>query len=275
MVSGEKQGQGMTGSKASFTWWSFADRGAEADELILAAAAMGYDGIELVDETLWPAAADAGLAIVSHRGHGTIEAGLNRREHHDRIERELLANLALAQQWQIPILICFSGSRAGLDDEAGIEQTSRGLARVAQAAEEAGVTLALELLNSKIDHPDYQCDRTVWGLAVIERVGSPRVKLLYDVYHMQVMEGDVMRTIAAHHDAFAHYHIAGNPGRHEPDQCQELWYPPIYRAIAATGYDGYVGMEFIPRGEPATALQAALAALRASQSDGTVVDLPA
>jgi hydroxypyruvate isomerase len=92
---------------------------------------------------------------------------------------------------------------------------------------------------------------------------------------MQVMEGDVMRTIAAHHDAFAHYHIAGNPGRHEPDQCQELWYPPIYRAIAATGYDGYVGMEFIPRGEPATALQAALAALRASQSDGTVVDLPA
>src|SRR5262249_20013204 len=160
-----------------------------------------------------------------------------------------LANLALAQRWQIPILICFSGNRAGLDDEAGIETTALGLARVARAAEDAGVTLALELLNSKIDHPDYQCDRTAWGLAVIEHVGSPRVKLLYDVYHMQVMEGDVMRTVAAHHDAFAHYHIAGNPGRHEPDQSQELWYPAIYGAIAATGYDGYVGMEFIPTGE--------------------------
>ena len=217
----------MTGPKASFTWWSFAERGAVGGDLIRNAAAMGYDGIELADETLWPAIADAGLAIVSHRGHSTIEAGLNRREHHDRIEREILANLALAEQWQIPILICFSGNRAGLDDEAGIEQTALGLARVARAAEEADVTLALELLNSKIDHPDYQCDRTAWGLAVIERVGSPRVKLLYDVYHMQVMEGDVTRTIAAHRDGFAHYHIAGNPGRHEPDQSQELWYPAI------------------------------------------------
>jgi hydroxypyruvate isomerase len=257
----------MTGPKASFTWWSFAERGTEAGELIRTAAAMGYDGIELADETLWPAIADAGLAIASHRGHGTIEAGLNRREHHDRIEREILVNLALAQQWQIPILICFSGNRAGLDDEVGIEQTALGLTRVARAAVEAGITLALELLNSKIDHPDYQCDRTAWGLAVIERVGSPRVKLLYDVYHMQVMEGDVMRTVAAHHDAFAHYHIAGNPGRHEPDQSQELWYPAIYRAIAAAGFGGYVGMEFIPRGDPTTSLRASLTEFRAANGD--------
>ena len=261
----------MTVPKASFTWWSFAEHGTEAGELIRAAAAMGYDGIELIDEALWPAAADAGLAIVSHRGHGTIEAGLNRREHHDRIERELLANLALAQQWQIPILICFSGNRAGLDDQTGIEQTALGLARVAQAAEEAGVTLALELLNSKIDHPDYQCDRTAWGLAVIEQVGSPRIKLLYDVYHMQVMEGDIMQAIAAHHDAFAHYHVAGNPGRHEPDRSQELWYPAIYRAIAATGFNGYVGMEFIPRGDPAASLRAALAEFRASLGEASAL----
>ncbi len=248
----------MTGPKASLTWWSFVDRGVAPHDLIRAVAAMGYDGIELADEALWPAIADAGLAIASHRGHGTIESGLNRRENHDRIEHELLANLELAQQWRVPILICFSGNRDGISDDAGIENATLGLTRVARAAEEAGVTLALELLNSRIDHPDYQCDRTTWGLQVIERVGSSRVKLLYDVYHMQVMEGDVIRTIETHHDDFAHYHVAGNPGRHEPDRSQELCFPAIYRAIAATGYDGYVGMEYVPRGEPVASLQAAL-----------------
>jgi hydroxypyruvate isomerase len=158
----------------------------------------------------------------------------------------------------VPVLICFSGNRDGLDDEAGIENTARGLSRVARDAEDAGVTLALELLNSKIDHPGYQCDHTAWGLAVIERVGSPRVRLLYDVYHMQVMEGDLMRTIAAHGDAFAHYHVAGNPGRHEPDYSQEISYPAVYKTIAATGFAGYVGMEFIPRADPLVSLRAAL-----------------
>jgi hydroxypyruvate isomerase len=248
----------MTGPKASLTWWSFADRGVEADALLRAAAEMGYDGIELADEALWPAIADAGLAIASHRGHGTIEDGLNRRQNHDRIERELLTNLELAQRWSVPVLICFSGNRDGISDEEGIETTALGLSRVAQAAEDAGVTLALELLNSRIDHPDYQCDRTAWGLAVIERVASPAVKLLYDVYHMQIMEGDVIRAIQNHHAAFGHYHVAGNPGRHEPDTSQELWYPAIYAAIAATGFGGYVGMEFIPRGDLIAALRAAL-----------------
>jgi hydroxypyruvate isomerase len=257
----------MAGPKASLTWWSFAGRGEADDALIGAAAEMGYDGIELADEALWPAIVDAGLAIAAHRGHGTIEAGLNRREHHDRIERELHKSLELAQRWRIPVLICFSGNRDGMDDEAGIDNTALGLSRMAKAAEEAGVTLALELLNSKVDHPDYQCDRTAWGLEVVARVGSPRVKLLYDVYHMQIMEGDVIRTIGEHHDAFAHYHIAGNPGRHEPDRTQELWYPAIYDAIAATGYDGYVGMEFIPQRDPLVSLQEALAELRAASGD--------
>jgi len=246
------------------TWWSFADRGVEANDLVRAVAAMGYDGIELADETLWPAIADAGLAIVSHRGHGTIESGLNRRENHDRIEAELLASLDLAQRWNIPVLICFSGNREGLSEAVGIENTALGLSRVARAAEEAGVTLALELLNSKIDHPGYQCDRTAWGLEVVARVASSRVRLLYDVYHMQVMEGDVIRTIEAHHDAFAHYHVAGNPGRHEPDRSQELWYPAIYATIAATGFDGYVGMEYVPRGGLAASLQGALEEFRAA-----------
>ncbi len=250
--------------KASMTWWSFAERGVEANDLIRAVAAMGYDGIELADEVLWTVIRGEGLALVSHRGHGTIESGLNRRENHDRIEAEILANLDLAQRWDIPVLICFSGNREGVADEVGIENTALGLSRVARAAEQAGVTLALELLNSKVDHPGYQCDRTSWGLSVIEQVGSPRVRLLYDVYHMQVMEGDVIRTIEAHHDAFAHFHGAGNPGRHDPDRSQELWYPAIYRAIAATGFDGYIGMEYIPRGGPVASLQAALDDFRAA-----------
>jgi hydroxypyruvate isomerase len=254
----------MAGPKASITWWSFTDRGVGADDLIRAVASIGYDGIELADEALWPAIAEAGLAIVSHRGHGSIESGLNRTENHDRIEAEILTNLELAQRWEIPLLICFSGNRDGLSTQAGIENTAIGLSRVARAAEEAGVTLALELLNSKVDHPDYQCDRTVWGLEVIERVASPRVRLLYDVYHMQVMEGDLIHTIQTHHDAFVHYHVAGNPGRHEPDRSQEIFYPQIYAAIAATGFDGYVGMEYIPRRGPVASLQAALDDFRAA-----------
>ena len=258
----------MTGPKVSLTWWSFAGRGVEADALIRAAAEMGYDGIELADETLWPAIADAGLAIATHRGHGTIEDGLNRRQNHDRIERELLASIELAEQWQVPVLICFSGNRDGISDEEGIETTALGLSRVAEAAEEAGVTLALELLNSLVNHPGYQCDRTAWGLAAIERVASPAVKLLYDVYHMQVMEGNIIGAIREHHAAFAHYHVAGNPGRHEPDRAQELRYPAIYAAIAATGFKGYVGMEFVPRGDPIAALQAAFNDLTMVTGDG-------
>ncbi|MGH2616280.1 MAG: hydroxypyruvate isomerase family protein [Thermomicrobiales bacterium] len=248
----------MAGPNASLTWWSFGGRGMSDHELIRAVAAMGYDGIELADEALWPAIADAGLAIASHRGHGTLESGLNEIANHDRIEREIHANLELAQRWHVPVLICFSGNRNDLSDEAGLENTALGLSRVSRAAEGAGVTLALELLNSRVDHPDYQCDRTAWGLQVIERVASPRVKLLFDIYHMQVMEGDVIRTIAQHHDAFAHYHVAGNPGRHDPGRAQELWYPAIYQAIAATGFDGYVGMEYVPRGAPVASLQRAL-----------------
>jgi hydroxypyruvate isomerase len=258
----------MVGPQASFTWWSFAGRGVADDALIRAAAEIGYDGIELADEALWPAIADAGLTIAAHRGHGTIEEGLNRAAHHDRIEREILTNLELARRWRIPVLICFSGSRDGHGDEAGIETTARGLARVARAAEETGVTLALELLNSKVDHPDYQADRTAWGAEVVARVSSPRVKLLYDVYHMQIMEGDVIRTIRAHRDAIAHYHVAGNPGRHEPDGAQELHYPAIYAAIADGGFAGFVGMEFMPRGEPVAALRAALHDLRAAPTSG-------
>lgn len=254
----------MAAPKASFTWWSFENRGAATETLLRESAAMGYDGVELADVELWPQIAAAGLAIASHRGHGWLEDGLNTPANHDRIEREIRENLALAEQWGCPVLICFSGNRHGASDEEGVAVTAEGLARVAPDAENAGVTLALELLNSHVDHPGYQCDRTAWGVRVIEQVNSPAVKLLYDVYHMQIMEGDVIRTIATQHPHFAHYHVAGNPGRHEPDAMQELNYPPIYRAIAATGFSGYVGMEFEPAGEPIAALRDALAVFRSA-----------
>jgi hydroxypyruvate isomerase len=182
---------------------------------------------------------------------------LNRREHHDRIESEIRTALNHAERFGISNLICFSGNRNGVDDATGAEITAAGLRRVAQAAEDAGVNLVLELLNSKVDHPDYQCDRTDWGRSVCQMVDSPRVKLLYDIYHMQIMEGDIIRTIRAHHADIAHYHTAGNPGRHELDDRQELHYPAIMRAIADTRYEGYIGQEFSPTGEPIAALQAA------------------
>jgi hydroxypyruvate isomerase len=137
------------------------------------------------------------------------------------------------------------------------------LQRVAKAAEEAGVTLVLELLNSKVDHADYQCDRTAWGVEVCKAVNSPRVKLLYDIYHMQIMEGDVIRTIKDNIAYIGHFHTAGNPGRHELDENQELYYPAIARAIAATGYEGYIGQELMPVGDALAALEAAYKACEA------------
>ncbi|HEV2473865.1 MAG TPA: TIM barrel protein, partial [Chthonomonadales bacterium] len=147
------------------------------------------------------------------------------------------------------------GNRAGLSDQEGMAATIAGLRRVAPAAESAGVTLAMELLNSKVDHADYQCDHTAWGVEVCKAVDSPRVKLLYDIYHMQIMEGDVCRTIQQNIEYIGHFHTAGNPGRHELDDTQELFYPAIMRTIVGTGYAGYVGQELVPKGEPIAALE--------------------
>ena len=227
------------------------------EEIIETTASIGYAGIEFAPREQWDAIRNAGLRIVCVRGHDDITNGLNDPAQHDRIEREILANLHLARQYDIPSLVCFSGERKGQDDASGAANTIAALRRISQAAEEAGVVLALELLNSKIDHPDYQCDRTGWGVEVVSAVDSPAVKLLYDVYHMQIMEGDIIRTIGAQHQQFGHYHLAGNPGRNDPDETQELYYPPILDAIEATGYTGYIGMEYIPAGDPVISLQTA------------------
>lgn len=246
----------MASLKQSFSWGGFA-RYVPAPELIRAAAEIGLSGVELVPQEHWQMIKDHGLAIVSIDGHRSIQEGLNRREHHARIEQEIRAKIALAAEWGIRNLIVFSGNRAGLDDQAGIEQTAEGLRRVAKVAEDAGVMLVMELLNSKVNHQDYQADHVAWGVEVCRQVNSPAVRLLYDIYHMQIMEGDIIRTIQQYHPYFAHYHTAGNPGRHELDENQELYYPAIVRVIQQTGYAGYLGHEFSPLGDPLPALRSA------------------
>ncbi|MBV9228461.1 MAG: sugar phosphate isomerase/epimerase, partial [Chloroflexi bacterium] len=185
--------------KQSISWWCFTQGDMTIERMARIAADIGYEAIELVEQEHWQFIKDHGLAIASLRGQSSIEEGFNRREHHARLEREVRANIALAAQWEIPNVIVFSGNREGLDDRKGAEITAEGLKRVARAAEYEGVTLVLELLNSKVDHPDYQADRTSWGVEVCQMVDSPAVKLLYDIYHMQIMEGDIIRTIRKHH----------------------------------------------------------------------------
>jgi hydroxypyruvate isomerase len=250
----------MSSLRQSFSWWCFANRGMEADALLAGAAGLGYQGVDLIDEALWPSAKQYGLRITSMGGHGTISEGLNQEKQAERIEQELAQNIAKARKWQIPTLICFSGDRHGASDEAGLEQCAKTLRKMAPKAAEAGVTLIVELLNSKVDHKGYQGDHTAWGVELCRRVGSPAVKLLYDIYHMQIMEGDIIRTIKENHRWFAHYHTAGNPGRGEPDESQEINYPAVYRAIEKTGYEGFISHEFIPKGDPLAALQRAYAA---------------
>lgn len=248
----------MASFKQSVSWWCFVRGDFTPEKLVRAAADTGYDAVELVPQQYWQLAVDHGLMIASMNGHASIEDGLNRRENRDRIAHEIRENLLLATQWGIPNLICFSGNRReGLDEQTGAEITAETLRHVAKMAEDAGVNLVLELLNSKVDHKGYQADRSAWGIQVVKWVESPRVRLLYDIYHMQIMEGDLIRNIRENHAYYAHYHTAGNPGRNDLDDTQEINYRPVMRAIADTGYDGYVGQEFIPKGDPVAALKAA------------------
>ncbi|MCL4505440.1 MAG: TIM barrel protein [Chloroflexi bacterium] len=247
----------MTKIKQSLAWWCFNREGVDARRFFAEAKKIGYAAVELLPRELWDAAREAGLVIAAHGGHASLTDGLNRRENHRQIEDEIHRNLDLAVQYQIQNLIVFSGNRRGLSDEEGAANTVEGLRRVAKAAEDKSVTLVLELLNSKVDHKDYQCDHTAWGVEVTKAVNSPRVKLLYDIYHMQIMEGDVIRTLSDAIDRIGHFHTAGNPGRRDMDDTQELNYPAIIRAIAQTDYASYIGHEFIPKGDVYTAIRAA------------------
>jgi hydroxypyruvate isomerase len=240
--------------KHAFVWWCLTNRGLNDMQILDAGQQAGFEGVEMVPEHHWAEVRTRGLTMVSTQAHASIESGLNDASQHQRIIDETTAKLEKAVKWGIPNLICFSGNRGGRNDFASIATINEGLAKLAPLAEQAGVTLVLELLNSKVDHPDYQCDTTPFGVACVAPVNSPRIKLLYDAYHMQIMEGDLVRTVQRYHQHFGHYHIAGNPGRNDPDDTQEIHHPPLMRAIAATGYDGFVGHEYLPRGDVASAL---------------------
>lgn len=227
------------------------------------AAKIGYPAVELWDadektlDLVCGTAQDNGMAVASICGHGSLTDGLNKRENHERIRRELLTKIDTAQKRKIPNLICFSGNRYGVDDKTSIGIVAEGFKLVSKQAESAGVMLNLELLNTKVDHPGYQCDHTSWGVEVVRQTGSPNVKLLYDIYHMQIMEGDLCRTISENIGCIGHFHTAGNPGRHDMDETQEIYYPEIARTINRTGFDRYVGHEFMPKGDKLAALKQA------------------
>ncbi len=248
----------------SVSWWCIARDGLDPVDMLQTCKSIGYTAMELVPVEQFQLTRDQGLTIATHQLHGPIPLGINDPNNWDDIKRQADASLKLAQEWEIPYLIAFSGNRDGIDDERGAENASKQLERLARDAESAGVVLLLELLNSKVNHPDYQCDRTAWGVQVVSAVGSPYARLLYDIYHMQVMEGDVIQTIRDYHQWFAHYHTAGVPGRNEIDESQELYYPAICRAIAETGFTGYVGQEFVPLGDWKVALQQAYDACNVS-----------
>ena len=195
-----------------------------------------------------------GLTVCSICGHRSLTVGMNNPDEHDRIENELRENIDFAAAHDIPGLICFTGNvNDGQSERDAMDATVRGFKRIAPYAEQNNVTLNLELLNSKIDHEGYQCDHTAWGVRVCEQVDSPNMKLLYDIYHMQIMEGDVIRTLGDNIQHIGHIHTAGVPGRYDLDDEQELNYPAICRALASSGYTGYVGHEFSPKGDPLTA----------------------
>jgi hydroxypyruvate isomerase len=206
---------------------------------------LGLKGMDFVGPGEWPTLKRYGLVCTLTPSFG-LAKGLNRKEHHAEFLAVLRKAIEDTSAAGFPNVVCFPGNRAGLADDLGATNCVEALKRVAAFAEERKVTLCMELLNSKRDHADYQCDRTAWGVDVCRRVGSPRVKLLYDIYHMQVQEGDVIATLREFRPYIAHIHTAGVPGRHEVDDSQELYYPAIMRAIVDLKYDGYVSHEYSP-----------------------------
>ena len=227
------------------------------DELCVAAKAIGYRSVELLSELDWPVPRKHGLVCAMANGFGTIPVGFNRPDNHDKLVADATRMIPLAAAAGVPNIVCFSGNRGGLSDGEGIANCITGFKRVTPLAEQHGVTLCLELLNSKVDHTDYHADHTAWGVQVVQGVGSPRLKLLYDIYHMQIMEGDVIATIRANYPHIAHFHTGGVPGRNEIDDTQELNYRRVMQVIADLGFTGYVAQEFVPKRDPLTSMRQA------------------
>jgi hydroxypyruvate isomerase len=230
-------------------------------EFCRACAAMGLAAIDLLQPEDWPVVREHGL--VSSMGYPTkrrdfIPTGFNDRANHAMLLKELEDTIPLAARAGVPNVIAMFGNRKGKSDAEGIDACIEGLSKIKALAEEQKVTVCVELLNSKVDHADYQGDHTAFGVAVVKAVGSPRVKLLYDIYHMQIMEGDIIRTIRDNREYIAHFHTGGVPGRHELDGTQELNWHAVAAAIADTGFQGYVAHEFVPSRDPLRSLREAM-----------------
>ncbi len=224
------------------------------DDLCKAAKDMGLSSIELLGPEEWPTLKKYGLTCAMPWGaHKSLTRGFNDPAYHDELVASYEAIIPKVAAAGFDKIICFSGNRNGMSDEQGLQNCAQGLKRLMKTAEKHKVTVTMELLNSKVNHKDYQCDHTKWGVELAKMVGSERFKLLYDIYHMQIMEGDVIATIKEYHPYLNHYHTGGVPGRNEIDETQELYYPAIMQAIIGTGYKGFVGQEFIPKNQDALA----------------------
>ncbi|HEY3282753.1 MAG TPA: TIM barrel protein [Armatimonadota bacterium] len=228
------------------------------DEFAKQCAAMGIKGVDLLGPDEWPVVKKYGLICSMAWGPSGIPDGWNRPADHDRLVKESERLLPIISAAGLPNMIVFSGNRRGLNDSEGMDNCVTGLKRITKLAEDLKVNLVMELLNSKRDHKDYQCDHTAWGVELCKRVGSPRMKLLYDIYHMQIMEGDVIATLQESIGYIAHIHTGGVPGRNEIDGTQELNYARISKAIADAKFDGYMAHEFIPKRDPLTSLRQAV-----------------
>ena len=241
--------------KQSVSRWCYG--GMSLEDLAKHAKAMGLVAIDLLSENEWKPVQDLGLVCSMANGPSTIGDGFNRVENHDRMVKEMERMLPIAKAAGVPNMIVLSGNRRGMSDREGMDNCVKGLKRIMPAAEQVGINICMELLNSKRDHKDYMCDHTAWGVEMVKGVGSPRMKLLYDIYHMQIMEGDVIQTIRDNIQYIGHFHTGGVPGRHEIDDTQELNYATICKAIVKTGFTGYLAHEFIPTRDPMQSLQQA------------------
>lgn len=238
--------------------WPYSEQSLE--ELCAAAQEMGLKGIDYLPPDAWSTLEEYDLICTMAQGpEGTnTSTGFNQLENHDWLIPGYEERIRETAEAGYPNVIAFSGNAGGLTSEEGLENCLQGIKQIMPAAEKHDVTVCMEILNSKVDHPGYQCDTTGWGIELVDRVASDHFKLLHDIYHVQIMEGDIIRTIREYSDYFAHYHTAGVPGRNEIDDTQELYYPAIMKAIVETGFDGYVAQEFVPTGPPLESLQEAV-----------------
>ena len=221
------------------------------EELCAEVKKMGMKAVDLLAPKDWPTVEKYGLvcSMCYIAGKVSLTEGWNNTKFHDQLIKDFSETIPLVEKAGYKNLICFSGSRNGMDDATGLKNCADGLRKILPLAEKHNVMIQMELLNSKVDHKDYMCDKTPWGVELCKQLNSPNFRLLYDIYHMQIDEGDVIRTIRDNHQYFGHYHTGGVPGRHEINESQELYYPAIMKAIIETGHKGYVAQEFIPTGK--------------------------